>query len=74
MNRRLLLGKNQIKNEVAQTSHQTFDNFFPFSLALLDQKVVYSSAATTIGHSTRKHQDWFDENAEEIKLLFEEKK
>ena len=34
------------------------------------QKVVHSSAATTIGHPSRKHQDWFDE---EIKLLLEEK-
>ena len=24
------------------------------------QKVVHSSAATTIGHPSRKHQDWFD--------------
>ena len=32
------------------------------------QKVVHSSAATTIGHPSRKHQDWFDENDEEIKL------
>ena len=37
------------------------------------QKVVQSSAATTIGHPSRKHQDWFDENDEEIKLLLEEK-
>ena len=37
------------------------------------QKVVHSSAATTIGHPSRKHQDWFDENDEEIKLLLEEK-
>ena len=37
------------------------------------QKVVHSSAATTIGHLSRKHQDWFDENDEEIKLLLEEK-
>ena len=28
------------------------------------QKVVHSSAATTIGHPSRKHQDWFDENDE----------
>ena len=26
-----------------------------------------------IGHPSRKHQDWFDENDEEIKLLLEEK-
>ena len=37
------------------------------------QQVVHSSAATTIGHPSRKHQDWFDENDEEIKLLLEEK-
>ena len=37
------------------------------------QKVVHSSAATTIGHPSRKHQDWFDENDEEIMLLLEEK-
>ena len=37
------------------------------------QKVVHSSAATTIGHPSRKQQDWFDENDEEIKLLLEEK-
>ena len=36
------------------------------------QKVVHSSAATTIGHPYRKHQDWFDENDEEIELLLEE--
>ena len=37
------------------------------------QKAVHSSAATTIGHPCRKHQDWFDENDEEIKLLIKEK-
>ena len=37
------------------------------------QKVVDSSAATTIGHPSRKHQDWFNENDEEIKLLLEKK-
>ena len=37
------------------------------------QKVVHSSAATTIGHPSHKHQDWFDENDEESKLLLEEK-
>ena len=26
------------------------------------QKVVHSSAATTIGHPSRKHQDWSDGN------------
>ena len=37
------------------------------------QKVVHSSAAATLGHPSRKHQDWFDENDKEIKLLLEEK-
>ena len=37
------------------------------------QKFAHFSAATTIGHPSRKHQDWFDENDEEIKLLPEEK-
>ena len=35
------------------------------------QKVVHSSVATTIGHPSCNHQDWFDENDEEIKLLLE---
>ena len=37
------------------------------------QNVVHSSVATTIGHPSRKHQYWFDENEEEIKSLLEEK-
>ena len=37
------------------------------------RKVVHFSAATAIGYPSRKHQDWFDENDEEIKLLLEEK-
>ena len=37
------------------------------------QKVVHSSAATTIGHPSHKHQDWFDENDEEIKFILVEK-
>ena len=36
------------------------------------QNVVQSLAATTLGHSFRKHQDWLDEN-DEIKSLLEEK-
>ena len=43
------------------------------SSVFLLEAVVHSSAATTIGHPSRKHQDWFDENDEEIKLLLEEK-
>ena len=37
------------------------------------QKVVHSSVATTIGHTSCNHQDWFDENDEEIKLILEKK-
>ena len=37
------------------------------------QKVVHSSAASTIEHPSRKLQDWFDEKEKEIKLLFDEK-
>ena len=36
------------------------------------QNVVHSSAATTLRHPYRKHQDWFDENDEEIESLLEE--
>ena len=36
-------------------------------------QIVHSSAVTAIRHPSRKHQDWFDENDEEIKLLLEEK-
>ena len=49
------------------SSEDTEENWTVF------QKVVYSSAATTMGHPSRKHQDWFDENDVEIKLLLEEK-
>ena len=37
------------------------------------QKTVHSSAATTLGHPSRQHQDWFDENDDEIQRLLEEK-
>ena len=36
-------------------------------------KTVHSSAATTLGHPSRKHQDWFDENDDKIQRLLEEK-
>ena len=36
-------------------------------------KTVRSSAATTLNHPPRKHQDWFDENGDEIQRLLEEK-
>ena len=34
---------------------------------------VHSSAATTLEHPSRKHQDWFDEKDDEIQKLLEEK-
>ena len=36
-------------------------------------KTVFSSAASTLGHPSRKHQDWFDANDDEIQRLLEEK-
>ena len=36
-------------------------------------ETIHSSAATTLGHPSRKHQDWFDENFDVIKRLLEEK-
>ena len=36
-------------------------------------KTVHSSPATTLGHPSRKHQDWFDENDYKIQRLLEEK-
>ena len=36
-------------------------------------ETVHSSAATTLGHPSRTHQDWFDENDDEIQRLLEEK-
>ena len=56
-------------------------------LVPLYTKTVLSSAASTLGHPSRKHQDWFliapfpdhcllvpfDENDDEIKRLFKEK-
>ena len=36
-------------------------------------KTVHSSAASTLGHPSRKHQDWFDENNDEIQKLLQEK-
>ena len=34
---------------------------------------VHSSAMDSLGSVSRKHQDWFDENEEEIQGLLEEK-
>ena len=36
-------------------------------------KAVHSSAASTLGHPSRKRQDWFDETDDEIQRLLEEK-
>ena len=37
------------------------------------QNVFNSSAATTLEHPSSKHQNWFDENDEEIESLLEDK-
>ena len=61
---------NDISNQLGAmnlSSEDTEENWTVF------QKVVHSSAATTIEHQSRKHQDWFDENDEEMQLLPEEK-
>ena len=38
------------------------------------QEVVYNTAKEHLGVPTRKHQDWFDENREDIIKLLEEKR
>ena len=35
---------------------------------------VYETSVYTLGHTTRKHQDWFDENDAEISSLLEERR
>ena len=35
---------------------------------------VYKTSVDTLGHTTRKHQDWFDENDGEILSLLEERR
>ena len=37
------------------------------------KKTVHSSATTTLGHPSRKHQDWLDDNDDEIQRYLEEK-
>ena len=37
------------------------------------RNAVYSLAVDTLRHASRKYQDWFDENDEEIRSLLEEK-
>ena len=46
---------------------------FHYIPQITGQKAVHSSASTTIGHLPHKHQNWFDENDGEIKLLLDEK-
>ena len=36
------------------------------------RNTVYNTASDILGHPKRKHQDWFDENDEEILLLLKE--
>ena len=38
------------------------------------QKPFHSSAVVTLGHKSYKHQDWFDENGEEVQDLLDEEK
>ena len=61
---------NDISNQLGAMNFSSED---PEENWTVFQKVVHSSAATNIGHPSRKHQDWFDENDKEIKLLLEEK-
>ena len=61
---------NDISNQLGAMNLSSED---PEENCAVFQKVVHSSAATTIGHLSRKHQEWFDENDEEIKLFLEEK-
>ena len=35
--------------------------------------IVHSSVATTLRHPSRRHQDWLDENDDNIQRLLEEK-
>ena len=51
------LGAMNLSSEDPEENWTVFQNF------------VHSSAATTIGHPSRKHQDCFDENDEETNLL-----
>ena len=37
------------------------------------RELIYTTASETLGHQTRKHKDWFDENCEDIKQLLDEK-
>ena len=37
------------------------------------QNVFHSSTFDTLGHKSRKHQVWFDENDEEIQNLIDDK-
>ena len=37
------------------------------------RELVYNTATEILGPSTRQHNDWFDENCDEIKQLLDEK-
>ena len=62
---------NNICNHLGEMNLSSED---PKENGTIFQNVVHSSAATTLGHPSRKHLDWFDENDEEMKSLLEEKR
>ena len=53
---------NAIYNQLGAMNHSSEN---PEENWTVFQNVVHSSAATTSGHPSRKHQDWFDRNDEE---------
>ena len=46
---------------------------YPDENCTVFRDTIHSSAMDSLGPVSRKHQDWFDENDEEIQGLFEEK-
>ena len=54
------LGEVQLSSEDPEENWTVFRN------------AVHSLAVDTLGYSSRKQQDWFDENDEEIQVLLEE--
>ena len=54
---------NDISNQLGALNFSSED---PVETGTVFQKAVHFSAATTIGYPSCKHQDWFDENDEEL--------